>query len=706
MNENPAISKFWKFIESLPVALPAALAAASLGITSLFLIGQFESVLIAVLALAFAIPAFVIILMLYLKKKPNPEAYKERRLFDSLMIVFVLGWALFNFSYVAQSTFIDRDPGIYTVTGKWLSKEDETNVKAENVFGSEPGLIARSGGIWNDTAKDAKTEDTTRLQPQGMHLFPALLGIGGRLGGDAWMFRTNVVIGAIALLAVYGFGRLIMKPRWAALATAILGASLPFIYFSRDTYTEPLAVVFTFAALSLAWISYKQLPKVNYWLWMLTGITAGAVVQTRADGFFVSIAIVAFLLIANFFAKYNMQKPLFRSTITFIAGAGLSIALAWLDMTVMSKSYYLSHGTLIKIQLALLGAAILLGGAVVWLNRKFGFLNRIKKIRKSTAVFWVPAIMVGGALLLMSRPLWLKGPDFIMSSAIHSAMVLQSKLGLPVEPRSYAESSVLWMNWYIGETLVLLAIGGLVIATIIAIKRNRMAILASVILITLASGAFFLLPKITPDHIWAMRRFVPVIMPGLILFGVFTTGILWEKFKPKSLSANKQVAIGLAVAAFISLPTLITTRPFVRVAEKNSNYESTTQFCNSLPDNAAVLWLEQSTLAATAVQSTRAFCGHPSMVFIVKEGKYILTQEKLSRFANTAIEKGYTPVVAIFSSRESFTPDFIRNNLSPVAVYYHELIERTLTRPPQHVHTASDTIETGIIQPDGTVIGD
>ena len=84
--------------------------------------------------------------------------------------------------------------------------------------------------------------------------------------------------------------------------------------------------------------------------------------------------------------------------------------------------------------------------------------------------------------------------------------------------RKYAELSVQWISWYLGPLSLTLAI---VVAAVVVslLVKGSLRFPAKVAAFMFAPPALLYLwmPSITPDHIWATRRFLPAVFPGVIL---------------------------------------------------------------------------------------------------------------------------------------------------------------------------------------------
>src|SRR4029077_5990812 len=75
------------------------------------------------------------------------------------------------------------------------------------------------------------------------------------------------------------------------------------------------------------------------------------------------------------------------------------------------------------------------------------------------------------------------------------------------------------------------------------------------------SALYLWTPQITPDQVWAMRRYVPVVVPGLIIAAVAELRAAWTWWTTSS--AVRVVVRGgviVACAAVLVVPWLV-TRP-------------------------------------------------------------------------------------------------------------------------------------------------
>ncbi len=693
-------SWWWLLLEATPIIFPALLASFGCWVVVLLLIGNLSNALVWPVGLVISILVIWIIIRRFPIERPGST--REKHLFDGLVMIGVAVWVLINLFFTAQSVFVTRDPGIYTITGKWLITHNETNIETPTTPKISKFVFNQSSGVW----KDNNSKDHNRLQPQGMHLFPALLGLAGRIFGQRAIFKLNVIFGGFALLAIYAFARLLMKPRWATFGTAAMAASLPMIYFARDTFTEPIAATLTFGALALLWLAYSQRDgKNSLLLWLMAGLTAGAGALTRPDGYLTVAAISIFLVVAVAIADKATRKNTVINSGIYLLGAAVAMLLGWLDMTRLTSSYFLSHGKDVKVQLALL-ALVLIGGAVAivlsWHTEILGYLDKRTKNWRGYAA--ATAVVVG-FLLLMARPLIFKSVYAGQSNAAGATNMVQAQLGEPIVPRTYAENTMGWISWYIGMPLLAIGVVGLAIAANKSMKDKRLLIFPGMLVVGLTCIMYIVDPRITPDHIWASRRFVPVILPGLVIFGVYALEKTVDKYVDLKNRAN-QIFLALFLV-FVFMQPLLISRPFLRVREKGNDLMAVNALCQNLPKNAEVIWLGSS-LELDASHTVRVFCGVRSIGYSFKYSPSYtvdktLDKTVLSQIYRDLTQQGYSPIMALHGSQKTQLSGSVVRNFSPVTVYIDKQIEKTLTDPPRNVLTFADSVELSELHSDGSL---
>lgn len=659
-------------VEQLPVVLPVALAAFSVVAIFCLLIGHLESGLVWPLGLLAAVLAAAATAVAY----PRRASTSKANLCNAVTLLGVLAWGGIMLPKTAQHLITNRDPGTYANAAVWLLHHDNLRIPAVHVFGAAPGITATSAGFFPGA--------DGALLAQGQHLLPVLLGLMGRMVGLSPMLHLNILFGVTALLAIYAFARLLARPFWAMVITGALAASMPFIYFARDTYTEPLAATFTFGALAALWVAIESR---RMSMWFLAGLVAAAGTLTRIDGYLTIIGLLGFLAVLLATTAKKERAVALRLTAAMLAGLAIVAVLGWLDVRYLSTSYYDSTKGQFYQELAGIVAIGIAGVLAVWFCwRQAGLLAWLDRRTKS----WrAPAAALGVLLVtiaLASRPLWYRGynPD--------------AGSGVQVRTRNYAELTTEWISWYIGPILAVCGVVGGMFAAARVLKGRNLLLLASVFVIMSTALVYLVKPSIAPDQIWASRRLVPVILPGVAVFGAMALDWLSHEYRRLQWWP---VYVVLAAGILLVGP-LITSRPLIRERD-TALLAPVTDTCAALPANAAVLWL--GTARTQLIQPTWGVCNIPAEGYgELFQGNNAPPAGVLAQAAGQAQANGYVPVVGMYASEAgNLVPAAERAQLTSVSTYAYQRLENSNISPPQRSITSVDSILLGYLHPDGTI---
>ena len=141
---------------------------------------------------------------------------------------------------------------------------------------------------------------------------------------------------------------------------------------------------------------------------------------------------------------------------------------------------------------------------------------------------------------------------------------VQKFQNMAVDPtRSYYENATIWLSWYVGwATLALALAGACWLAWEQISGRRRVWAPAFLMFFGMATAVLFA-PSITPDHPWADRRFVPVVLPGLVLFAVAVIAVVvhalgrypWTGSWKHVVLRAAQPAVAVFATALVVVPT-------------------------------------------------------------------------------------------------------------------------------------------------------
>lgn len=668
----------WRVLEVSPILIPIFLSSFGLIAILLLCLGHLSNFLLLLIAVPFALSVTT-----YSALRLNlrfPGTIKERRIGMLAIVALALMWAVVNTHYSSEDVYINRDPGSYNVTARWIMDHDNLVIYSSHVFGKAPSIASDTAG-YGEVAAD----HDGRLYPQAPHLFPILIGLVGRIAGPSAMMGANAFIGALSLFVLYGFIRIFVRPRWAILAVAILSVSLPMFYFSRDTYTEPLTLLLIFSALSTL-IAARAVGGSA--LWAIAGVVAASSTLVRID---------AFLLLAGFigsvFILALLKKGIKKGAIiSFLAGLFITAFVGFWDVAMLSKRYFIDLRFEFIAQIALIVVALLAGTATLYWERRNGSVGRFFHSYKKLILKWLLIGIVIFGAFLVSRPMWMVSHEAGNPYSRPYIASLQAKEGSKIDDhRNYAEYSTYWITWYIGPLVALLGFAGFLLCVKSAFEEEEGVDLIPLLLVFGAMAAlYFLMPKITADQIWAIRRFLPVIIPGLCFFAVVALHRAYDLIARR----KQKIVIGILLLVLLFTPVIFISFPFVRSKEFAGQLAQIEKVCKTLPNNSAVLLVGQNGINMT--QTIRSYCHVPA------ERLPQPTKESLASVARTARHEGYAPVAFVIGYESGFLSKKDGDFTNVGSVKYEEM-ERELTRPPHIVNGFERNILMAVIKNDGGV---
>lgn len=454
-------------------------------------------------------------------------------------IQVVVAWIWVNAPYYEQELSVYRDPSIYALRGWWLTRHAspliDLSQAAQGARGVTGAAITAGGfPVQGDTA-----------YPQGASLVPGLLAVAGRLAGMRAMLAANLVIAGVALLLLYALARQFMGPVWALVPMVALALSMPMVYFARASYTEPAEMAAVFGGLLLLVAATRSGRSVLY---VLAGVTAGVSTLARVDGvLIVDGALLGIGVAAAAAVDPARRRELRRGLIAFAIGATASSLVGWYDLKYNSRFYYPAVWHNMRSLFVLLAVVVVGTLAVSYLP--LARLRRSLSQRRAVLSRAGVIIVLVVCAVMASRPLWWIA-RFNTDPLIHTTIKSRQKnAGLPIDPaRSYDEHTVSWLAWYLGWPVVVLAAVGLALLVARIARGRDVSLLAFFATFGLVAALYLNQVSITPDQIWAMRRLLPVIVPGVLIAAGYLVVVLARSSRLSWLAAPLAVLIALGPA--------------------------------------------------------------------------------------------------------------------------------------------------------------
>jgi hypothetical protein len=492
-------------------------------------------------------------------------------------LLVVGGFTALNVKYSSEHLLVERDPGVYVATAAWLASSGGLIFPSlEGPFADAEGLRVNGAGFYGIGGI---------IYPQFLHMLPVLMGSAAWLGGTAMALRANAVLGGVALLAMFAFATRLLRPWWALAAVAGTAALLPQVYFSRDAYSEIPTQLFLFAGLWALWDADRDSDPVRG---LIAGVFFGATCLARIDSFLYLIPLTAYLWV-RIIGGGRVRFALAVATgVIPVAGLGL------IDGFLRSPGYLGDLWPQVLLILIALGLVTLLG-AVAWLASdvvKRAFIG-LRRRRRVIHLILATALVAAALFAYWIRPRL--GPPPAVEGGPTTALARLSVF------------SFRWLSWYVGPVALAAGIGGVVLLLGDMLRSGAFAgrIMPFLGSVGLTSGLYLWNPSIAPDHIWAMRRFVPIVLPGLMICAMVLSSHLWMT----RTVVLKALALALVVAS-LAFPLQVLL-PLRAVRAQAGVVEAVDRLCAGIGPEAAVLVARQQFLHLVLPQTIQALCNVP-----------------------------------------------------------------------------------------------
>lgn len=390
--------------------------------------------------------------------------------------------------------------------------------------------------------------EPTRVIPQFFPFHPSLIAIGISLAGLYGGLLVTPLWGTLALAAIFLLARQLFNNRIGLLASALYAITPIHIYFSRYPSTEPLTLLLIFIGLLSLQALWDERQGQIAW-GILGGASFGVSFLTRIDLPLVALLIVGWLILVRWQQRWTFGWRWFTLALGAVsAHAGLSAF--FLNSPYMWNTY----GSLLNVirrqlvvQLVLAGSAIfLLGG--LWLMWRYSWAQfrqtQWANFINGRSFRW----LLAGSIVLLSafayfvRPLLQPATSYTTWPAGTTAWVLDGE-------------NWVRLGWYLTPLGLVLATLGLAWLLRTA-SFNRLGFFLSVGMLTTLQYVYKIFN--TPYHIYTMRRYVPIVLPMMMIYtAVFLVFLFQTRFRPAKIATGILTIVlmaGLLYQSRIVLP--------------------------------------------------------------------------------------------------------------------------------------------------------
>lgn len=488
----------------------AGLAAWSVPLLGTAAVGAYQPQILGVVGWAVTVAGLVVVVRRG-SFSYAVAAVRESVVWDWLLMAGLIVAAALYLGFPTESIYGGRDEGVYANLAVYLTHhgrldvpypwpEDATSIFAHAWLGF-PGLYNTPG----------------HMTVQFGHLFPVWLAQAFATLGAPGLFRLNALLATLSLAVFYGVCRMAVGPPYAVVATLFLAYNPSELWTARITLSESFARLFTWSGLLLLLqaLRSQQRPTARW-----AGIFFALAALVRFDG----LVLVPLLFLSHVVFKIvvagDARAP--GGVATVGGGGAPDSAAVWaalyqtaLPGCALAFGYYALVSAPYFHELAQFYVARLLAACglslLILLTSTGGIVQRLRPYLTSkttlsilgSAVFAVAAYAFWIRPKPSGAPRWHSGwPGFSFDLTY-----------------DYSQDSLVNLAQYLSSPVLWIAIAGWVLAAwSLARQRRDPHLVPTVVIIAGCSVLYLWDPSIYPDHFWAIRRFVPVVIPGLIFF--------------------------------------------------------------------------------------------------------------------------------------------------------------------------------------------
>ena len=522
---------FWYIVISLAISSLMAFALAAFGSYRLDRLLWMGGALCAALAVG-------------CRSAPRLPSDAPRPGWTALVPIVIAGLALWVVFYVPPSEYLmgGKDPGVYMNEGIQIAQRGTLTV-TDPIVASIPEEFRVLFFQESDDPTYFSNRfmgfflldpDDGKVVGQFPHLYPIWIAIGYGVDGLTGARYIIGLWGVLGVMAVYFAGMWLVGRPAAAVGALLLSIHVAQVWYSRYPNAELLMQVFLFAGLlafSRASVDgdrfFAPVAAVLATLAFLAHITA--------------IFAIGALLGASVLGVFDGRRPQAAFVIPLVAGTAGAAAYYG---TTLSPYVALPVGLYQRLPgpaIVPVAAGLVLIVAILWCARQ----DRIRQPLRQ----WIPWIGVGTlwGLAVYAYFFRVAGDRFL---GAHDAEALR-----------------VFTDFYLAPIGL---IGALIGLTLVA-RRSFWPGLAYMLTFGTYAIFFFYKTRVIPEHFWAARRFLPVILPAaLLLVGAAAFAPSFQSLRSALNRPRRRVlvySLGILVVLFLGQRYLTATRAILTHVE-------------------------------------------------------------------------------------------------------------------------------------------
>lgn len=510
---------------------------------------------------------FIFLISVYFMRQTLMNYFKQgsllkedfRNNIDKWEVIFILMLVAMSFIYFwfpHESMFGGRDQGVYSNSAVYIAQNG--NLKVNYPVFDSSDYQNFMPGLYN-------TKDTITVQFS--HLFSVWMAQAYSTIGIQGLLAVNSIFGLLSVIMFRFLLSQYVSKIYSVVGSIFIGFNVSQVWMSRITLTEIFTQMFIISALFMGAKAFNK--KEAVWgSW--AGFFLGLAVLCRIDSLLLLPFMVSSNLVFNIIIDQSDKQSLNK--------IWWNLFSVFIPIVFISFGYYYFYTRPYFLDLLPRLTQILLLTAALTLIHFFH--GGIKKIISRYSLILYNCILFIVVLL------------FLYAHLIRPYYGTFSLFSIPNHgldgTRTFRENSILNLSNYLSVPIIYMGlIGWLLALRKIIFQKDYKWILP-----TFLVGGFSVLylydPNISPDHFWANRRFVPIIIPGFVFFAFFTLEYLINILRKFNFSYISRLLIAV-IGIYLIIFNIYNLQPIAFYKEQDNVWSNIRSIADYIPDGTLLV---------------------------------------------------------------------------------------------------------------------
>jgi hypothetical protein len=496
----------------------------------------------------------------------------------------------------SEHLLTDRDPGVYVNAGRSIARTHQLHPLVRTGAFSDRALYSMQAAGFNESKHG-------RLKPNFFPLLPVVLALGWSIGGDRGLLVVPAVLATLGVLSCYALASRVIGSRAALFAPLFLVIAPMQLWFARDAYSELPVQVLVLGGL---WLYLEARRRHAAVIAAVAGALIGTSAFARIDALLIMFGVVVFTGVEWIRCDRDTNARRARAVVgSFGASFGATLTCALVTTSNVAHDYVRElHG---EFRRGLLGlfATLAVFVALLVVHRLRPHLWQ--RVARNRTLFASCAVAAG--VFFAWCYWWRPKPERALPVA---SFPRPRSVGRTINDWHW--SHVLhWFSSYWGFGALVAVVVGFGLLALRARGGNRAAVAICLVVVPVAV-LYVVRPSIAPDQPWAMRRFLPVVIPGAAIAIAVVIATLWG-FRQRLRAGPVRLAATTCIAALVVVfiaPSGTAARPFFDARMQHGALQAIHTICRTVGRDAAVVEYGFHYADLELPQTIRGFCGVPT----------------------------------------------------------------------------------------------